>query len=157
MKLLLPALALAAGCTHPSAAVLPMTSGAGVVERVVDGDTFVVDGQKVRVLGVDTPETVKPNTPVQCGGEEATAFAHQLLDGRHVTLVADPSQADKDRYQRLLRYVRLDDGRDYSIEAARAGMARNYVYGRKRVQEQDQIEAAETDARTAGRGLWSHC
>lgn len=172
--LLLPVLALAAGCSVPAPPALadipstPAHTEAGKVVFVSDGDTVKVDvgGLVVtaRLIGIDSPEVHNPHLLdpqgheiVQCGGPEASAFARDLLDGRHVTLVADPTQGDRDRYKRLLRYVRLDDGRDYSIEAARAGMARNYVYGRKRVQEQDQIEAAETDARTARRGLWGHC
>ena len=151
-----PATAPALTLTHP---VGPDVSAS--IVKVTDGDTFHVStptGQEaVRVLGFNSPEVVDPRKPVECGGPEASAWAKQLLTNQHVTLVSDPTQADRDRYQRLLRYVRLDDGRDYSIEAARAGMGRDYVYGRKPVQEQAQIVAAETEARAAKRGLWAHC
>lgn len=171
IRTLLPALALAAGCAVPAPAALisaPALTESGKVVAISDGDTVKVDVGglvvTVRLLGINSSEVKDPRkrnsdgTYIhECGGEEASAFAKDLLDSRHVTLVADPTQADRDRYKRLLRYVRLDDGRDYSIEAARAGMARNYVYGRKRVTEQDQIEAAESEARTARRGLWGHC
>lgn len=135
--------------------------GTATVVKIVDGDTMHVSTAAgtdvVRVLGIDTPETRKPRTPVQCGGPEASAFAHQLLDGQQVSLVADSTQADRDRYHRLLRYIRLADGRDYSVEAARAGMARNYIFAKKPVQEQSAIEAAEADARNEHRGLWGRC
>ncbi len=163
--LVVTALALVCGCSHPTALALPSPGDdataprttSGMVERVVDGDTVVVDGQHVRILGADSPETKDPRKPVMCGGPEATAFAHRLLDGQHVTLVGDPTQADRDRYHRLLRYVRLDDGRDYSIELVRAGWARDYVFHNKPVQEQDQIMAAQTEAQAARRGLWGQC
>ncbi len=121
----------------------------------MDGDTIaLVGGDRIRILGIDSPETHRPGTPVQCGGPEATKFAKGMLFGQTVTVVADPSQADRDRYGRLLRYIRLADGRDYSVEAARAGMARNYVYHDRPVREQDEIAAAEAQARAARRGLW---
>ena len=162
MKLLLPALALAAGCAHPMSVVVPTAgvpaaSSAGVVQRVVDGDTITVDGTKIRLLGVDSPEIHRPGTPVQCAGPEASAFAHRLLDGRHVTLVADPTQADTDRYGRSLRYVRLDDGRDYSTEIVRAGLARVYTYGHRPVSEYAVLEQAQKDAMAARRGIWGMC
>ena len=154
---------LVASCGSAPAADPPVgAQGAeAVVTRVTDGDTVHIYSAAgpdvVRLLGIDTPETVKPHTPVQCGGPEASAFAHQLLDGQHVTIVADPTQADRDRYHRLLRYVRLSDGRDYSVEAARAGMARDYVYGYRPVQEQAQIMGAQGEAQAARRGLWGEC
>lgn len=146
-------------------AVVPPASGQGgqavTVVEVVDGDTVHVSTASgpdmVRVLGIDTPETRKPLTAVQCGGPEATTYARELLTGEQVSLVADPTQADRDRHHRLLRYIRLADGRDYSVEAARAGVARSYVYGNKPVLEQPAIKAAESEARDAHRGLWGRC
>jgi micrococcal nuclease len=105
---------------------------AGTVSRVVDGDTVhVTDGRgsriKVRVLGIDTPETVDPRVPVQCWGPEATQFATTTLLNKKVTLVTDPTQATRDRYDRLLAYVYLPDGANYSVLAARAGAAHSYL------------------------------
>jgi micrococcal nuclease len=138
-------------------ALAPATT-AGQVIRVVDGDTVhvQVDGVNVtvRVLGLDTPETVDPRKGVQCWGPEASANAKRLLSGRRVTLVADPTQADKDRYGRVLRYIRLG-GRDYTLDAVSAGMGRVYTYGRKPVLEYPELEEAQRQAMAAGRGLWS--
>ena len=80
------------------------------VVAAVDGDTLKVDlknGEEwdVRLIGIDTPETVRPNTPVQCGGPQASTSMHGLADGRRVTLVSDPTQDRIDRYGRLLDYV----------------------------------------------------
>lgn len=146
------------GCAPAAQAATP--DGLQVtVTKVVDGDTVhVVDARgntiKVRALGADTPETRDPRKPIQCGGVEATAFAKAMLLGQHVTLVTDPTQATVDRYKRVLAYIRLADGRDYSIEAVRAGMARSYVYAHKPVTEYAAIEAAQAEAKAARRGLW---
>lgn len=153
---------LLGGCSSPAAAS-PLREGIPAqVVRVIDGDTFQVmlgSGRRntVRLLGADTPETRDPRKPVQCFGPEASAFAKTTLLNQHVTLVADPTQEARDRYDRALFYVRLADGRDYSVEAARAGMARSYVYDRKPVLEHAAIEAAQAEAKAAGRGLWGAC
>jgi micrococcal nuclease len=156
--LLAAAAALAVGCA-PTALAAASAEIEATVTKVVDGDTVhATDNRgttiKVRVLGVDTPETRDPRKPVQCYGPEATAFATAMLQGQRVTLVADATQDRVDRYKRALFYVRLPDGRDYSVEAARAGMARSYVYGGKPVAEHAAIVAAEAEAKAARRGLW---
>jgi micrococcal nuclease len=74
-----------------------------------------------------------------------------------VTLVPDPGQPDQDFYHRQLRYVRLDDGRDFSVESARAGMSRAYVYGGKPVLEHASIAFAQHQARIDRRGIWGMC
>ena len=83
------------------------------VVRVVDGDTIVVliNGvqEKVRLIGVDTPEIFDPRGLAQCFGEEANVFTRSLLDNKVVRLEADASQGDRDKYERLLRYVYLDN------------------------------------------------
>lgn len=134
----------------------------GVVERVVDGDTIDVrpanggEPIRVRILGIDTPETVDPDAPVGCWGPEASAWAHQLLDHATVTLTGDPvfHQPDHDRYGRLLRYVVLPDGRNYSVVAADAGMARAYNFSDQGLNEAPNITAAQANAQHAGAGLW---
>jgi micrococcal nuclease len=123
------------------------------------GATPAVPGMQAtvtRVLGLDTPETHKPGTPVQCYGPEATQFARTLLLHQPVTLVPDRTQDAVDKYGRSLFYVRLPDGRDYSIEAVKAGMGRSYTYHRP-VQEHDLLEAAQAEARAARVGLWGAC
>lgn len=126
-----------------------------VVTRVVDGDTFHVSDAgrdiTVRILGADTPERG------QCWAKEATAFARTTLEGKHVRIVEDRSQADRDRYGRSLRYIVLPDGSNFSVLAARAGTARSYVFNRRPVAEHGAIEAAEREARAAKRGLWGAC
>lgn len=133
----------------------------GIVTRVVDGDTLWVDVDgrivKVRVLGIDTPETVKPNTPVQCGGPQASTFAHQWLDHQTVRLVSDPTQADVDTYGRSLRYVRRLDGQDYSVAVTGAGWAKPYVFHHKPAQDFEAVNYAMRQAAAAHRGIWGLC
>jgi micrococcal nuclease len=126
---LLPALALAAalasGCGGEEA-----ERGAGVVNRVADGDTLEVRvagdrEERVRVLGIDTPELG------DCGADEAAATARSLALGRRVSLTGDATQAGRDRFGRLLAYVGLPGGRDLGLELLRRGLARVYVYGRR--------------------------
>jgi micrococcal nuclease len=105
-------------------------------------------------LGIDTPETKKPGYTVGCWGPEATKFAESTMLGQRVALVADPTQDKTDRYGRTLAYLVRQDGWDYSVEAARAGAARSYVYGGVPVSRYDAIAGAEQQARTARRGLW---
>lgn len=136
----------------------PVTATADVL-RVVDGDTIDVRDDvrgrlRIRVLGIDTPETKKPGYSVGCWGPEATAFAQSNLVGQRVALVPDPTQERTDRYGRTLAYLVKADGWNYSVEAARAGTARSYVYDGSPVQKYDEIAAAEQEARAAGRGLW---
>jgi micrococcal nuclease len=130
-----------------------------LVLKIVDGDTVdIVDDVRgrlrVRLLGIDTPETKKPNFTVGCWGPEATAFAKSTLLGQRVALIPDPTQDRTDRYGRTLAYLDKADGWDYSIEAARAGAAHSYVYHGHPVGRADQIAAAEQEAKAARRGLW---
>lgn len=129
------------------------------VVRVVDGDTIVVDlrgaQERVRYIGVDTPETVKPRTPVQCFGKKASAFNHRLLDGRRVRLVTDVEE--RDRYGRLLAYVYRDgDGLFVNAELVRRGYATTLTIP-PNVRFADRFRELAAAARRAGRGLWSAC
>ncbi len=165
--------AVASGCNQPPAdfSVSPEAPARGwsedigvseavTVTNVVDGDTVDVatstgGSARVRVIGIDTPETNQPSTPEQCWGPEATDFARSLLDGRQVGMVTDPSQDEVDDYGRLLRYLVLPDGRDYSIAAAEAGAARSYVYDRADPPTAAvNINDAENRAQAAGAGVW---
>jgi micrococcal nuclease len=128
------------------------------VSRVVDGDTIVVGSGKtketVRLIGVDTPEVVDPRKPVQCFGKEASAETKRLLNGRSVRLEADPTQGDRDKYGRLLRYVYRDDGLFVNRELVANGFAHEYTYDIP-YRFRDEFRNAETAARTAGKGLWA--
>jgi micrococcal nuclease len=129
------------------------------VLRIVDGDTVdVLDDTRgrlrIRVLGIDTPETKKPGYSVGCWGPQATEFATSALLGDRVAVIPDTTQDLHDRYGRSLAYLDKPGGWDYSIEAARNGAARAYVYGHTPVSRAADIAAAEQDARAGGRGLW---
>jgi micrococcal nuclease len=128
-----------------------------VVVRVVDGDTVALTGgEKIRIRGLDTPETRKPGVPVQCFGPEATAYARQQLLGRRVRLVTDPGDL-RDRYGRLVAEVWVD-GRSYAEDAVRAGEGRAYLYSRRHpASNWADIEAAQREAQAGHKGLWGAC
>ena len=150
--------AVAFSVSLPTAAADPVTVTATVL-KVVDGDTIDIRDDvrgrlRVRLLGIDTPETKKPGYTVGCWGPEAAEFAKSTMVGQRVALVTDPTQDMTDRYGRTLAYLVRADGWDYSIEAARAGVAQSYVYDENPVSRFDAIKAAETEAREFQRGLW---
>lgn len=128
------------------------------VVRVVDGDTVDVrlDGrvERVRLIGINTPESVDPRRPAECFGVEAAASARAMLDGQVALLEADPSQGDRDPNGRLLRYLWLADGRLVNLEQIAQGYAFEYTYAAP-YRYQDQFRAAERTARAAEAGLWS--
>ena len=131
----------------------------GRVVRVVDGDTIEVQlgatREKVRYIGVDTPETKDPRRPVQCYGQKASDFNTRLVDGELVRLVRDVQE--RDRYERLLAYVyRVRDGLFVNAELARLGYAQPLSIAPD-VRYADRFAALAREARQAGRGLWSAC
>ncbi len=158
-----PCGATAAPAPAPASTTSPTSVSARVV-RVIDGDTLKVrlaDGRtvSVRLIGIDTPETRKPGTPVECGGRAATAEMKKLAlrngRGRLVTLTTDPTQDRTDRFGRLLAYVasgRVDLGR----RMIAAGAAKTYVFTRdfRRVRG---YRNAQATARNARRGAWRTC
>jgi micrococcal nuclease len=127
------------------------------VLRVVDGDTIEVelDGREedVRYIGVDTPETVKPGTPVQCFGPEASARNHELAEGRTVRLVFDREL--RDDYGRLLAYVHAG-GKLVNAELVAGGYARTLEI-EPNTSRAPMLARLEERAAVAGRGLWSAC
>lgn len=129
-----------------------------MVNRVIDGDTveILIDGQpqSLRVIGVDTPETVDPRRSVECLGVEAKARANEILAGQSIYLQLDPSQDDRDRYGRLLRHIILADGRNYGLEIIGQGYGHEYTYNQPHAY-QAEFRKAEAEAREAGRGLWA--
>jgi micrococcal nuclease len=130
------------------------------VLRVVDGDTIDVGvngkTERLRLIGINTPETVDPKKPVECFGPQASANAHKFLDGTEVKIAADPSQGDKDIYGRLLRYVWLRDGLFYNLEAIKDGFAFEYTF-KTAYQYQKEFQAAQKSAQENKLGLWSAC
>ncbi len=133
-----------------------------IVVRPVDGDTLVAraGGRTfyVRLLGIDTPETHRPGTPVECGGPQASANMERLAPaGSRVRLETDPTQDPVDRYGRLLAYVWLRDGRLLETAQLGSGWANTYVYAGKPVELFPRLAAAFRDARAAHRGVWSAC
>ena len=130
---------------------------AAVVTGVVDGDTLDVTWagrrERVRLLGVDTPETVHPDRPLECFGPEATAFTRRRLLGRRVTLSFD--RVRRDAYGRLLAYVDLD-GRPFNDELLDRGFARLLVIPPNGAHARAMLDL-ELAARAAGRGLWGAC
>ena len=128
-----------------------------VVSRVVDGDTVEVqlggETEDVRYIGVDTPETVKPGAPVDCFGPQASAFNHQLVEGRRVRLVLGEER--RDVYGRLLAYVYLGD-RFVNAELVRRGLARTLTIP-PNDRHAGRFKRLEIAASRAGRGLWGAC
>jgi micrococcal nuclease len=137
------------------AVISPVPAGFVRVTRVIDGDTIeLADGERVRYLGMDTPETVNPKKSVQCYGPEASARNHALLDGQLVRLVRDVE--DTDMYGRLLRYVYLPDGTFVNLALVADGYARVYTWP-PNIAHTLEFQNAQTQAKAAGRGLWGAC
>lgn len=128
------------------------------VLRVVDGDTIVIDkdGTKetVRMIGLDTPETVHPSKSVQCFGKEASNKTSELLAGRSVFLEMDEGEGERDKYRRLLAYVFRDDGVFVNLLLIQQGYAYEYTYAAP-YRYQSQFKAAETQAADEQKGLWA--
>jgi micrococcal nuclease len=123
------------------------------VVRVVDGDTIVLaGGERVRLIGVNTPETKHPEKAVERFGREATTFSRRLLAGERVRLEFD--QERRDRYGRTLAYVYLEDGRLANEEIIRQGYGHAVTAHPFAEAMKERFRAAEREAREAGRGLW---
>jgi micrococcal nuclease len=142
----------------PVSLTLPQGLERATVINVADGDTIEVslNGQteRVRLIGVDTPETSHPSRPVECFGREASAFTRELLRGQTVLLEDDPTQDNRDRFNRLLRFVWLPDGRLVNYEIIAQGYGFEYTF-RTPHRYQAQFKAAERAARQAQIGLWA--
>ncbi len=156
---LLPALCtVVSGCSAPSAKPSASSDTARVV-RVVDGDTIRValpsGEERVRYIGIDTPESVKPGSPVECFAKRSSAFNERLVAGERVRLVRDVEE--RDRYGRLLAYVyRERDGLFVNAELVRRGYATVATFPPNVAHERDFKRLANR-ARLSARGLWSEC
>ena len=128
------------------------------VVRIIDGDTIVVEEnglqEKVRLIGINTPESVDPRKKVECFGKEASAFATLLLLGKEVRLESDTSQDDRDKYGRLLRFVFLFDGTLANHVILAEGYGHEYTYKNPH-RYQNDFRTAEADARQGQKGLWA--
>lgn len=127
---------------------------AAVIERVVDGDTVVLeDGRRLRYIGIDAPETVHPNQEAGCYGAEASARNSELVEGREIFLEKDVGEVD--RYGRLLRYVWLDE-----VMINELLVADGYAFSSSfppDIGRQEELRQAQNQASQALRGLWSSC
>ena len=129
--------------------------GLFVVSRVIDGDTIeLATGEKIRYIGIDTPETVHPKKAVQCFGKEASNYNRQLVEGKKVRLQKDVSETDK--YGRLLRYVYLSDGTFVNLKLVKEGFATAATFPPD-VAHAAEFRSAAAVARAAKRGLWGKC
>lgn len=136
-----------------------ITPGYYRVTEFADGDTISVDmngkTERIRMIGVDTPETHDPRKPVQCFGRAASDFTRQLIGGSPVRLESDELSGNRDRYDRLLRYVYLPDGKLVQAEIIRQGYG--FAYTSFPFTNSEYFKQLEQEARQNGRGLWADC
>lgn len=129
-----------------------------VVSRVIDGDTLKIKigdtEDTVRLIGINTPESVDPRKTVECFGREASDKMKELVEGREVLVVKDPTQNDRDKYRRLLAYVYLTDGTLLNQKMIEDGYAFEYTYIIP-YEFQTEFMGAEREARERGLGLWN--
>ena len=152
----------------PTQASEPVSTASGTIQpdqrtpasviRIIDGDTVEVmlggNEEAIRVIGINTPETVDPRRPVECFGKEASVKAQELLMGQSVLLESDDSQSNRDRYNRLLRFVFMPDGTDYGKYMIENGFAYEYTYDTP-YRYQAEYKSAQQKAQEEKRGLWS--
>jgi micrococcal nuclease len=135
----------------------PAPSARAYVVRAVDGDTIEArigdEVEDVRLIGVDTPETVKPGAPVECFGPEASSFTHRALEGQRVRLVFGVKR--RDVYGRLLAYAYVDR-RFFNAELVSRGLARTLEIPPNTL-HRALFRRLELKAARAGRGLWGTC
>jgi micrococcal nuclease len=135
-----------------------------VVERIVDGDTLIAvrGGERIRVrlLGIDTPESVHPSKPVECFGPEASVFAKQALDNQAIALEFDSNQPRRDRFDRTLAYVWFEDSSGkwnmFNLRALEEGFAERYRNSGDLLWQME-LAGAERSARSGDLGLWGEC
>jgi len=133
-------------------------SGPYAVEKVVDGDTIRIScngtSTRVRLVGINAPESVKEDAPVECGGPEASTYLHSLLDGQQVFLSADPGQGVRDKYDRILAYVWTADGTLANRAILEHGHAEATGYGKPFAHSGDFTAAAD-QAQNSKAGRWN--
>lgn len=140
---------------------VPQTIPTGTyhVTEFVDGDTIRVDMngkiETIRMIGMDTPETHDPRKPVECFGQAAAAHTKELIGSGPVRLEADQLSTNRDRYNRLLRYVYTADNKLVEAEDIKDGYA--FAYTSFPFSKLDEFRAYEKLAREQNKGLWSGC
>ena len=129
------------------------------VTEVFDGDTIEVDMagrlEKIRFLGIDTPETHHPEYGVECYGPEASDYLKDRLDGQYVKLVADYQSTNRDRYDRLLRYVYDEEGDLVNRTLVREGYG--FATTAFRHSKRESFIVTQTQAKFDNNGLWDSC
>ncbi|MDB5260367.1 MAG: Micrococcal nuclease [Candidatus Nomurabacteria bacterium] len=128
------------------------------VTKVTDGDTIHIDmdgtDETIRLIGINTPETVDPRKTVECFGKEASTRMKELLSGKIVRLEYDESQSSRDVYGRLLAYVYIDDGEMINRKMIAEGYAYEYTYMTP-YKYQTEFRSLQNIAKTSKRGLWA--
>ena len=129
------------------------------VIKVVDGDTIDVEinnvSERLRLIGINTPEIVDPRKAVECFGKEASNKAKEILNNSNVRIEADDKSGNRGKYGRLLRYVFLEDGTNFNKLMISEGYAYEYSYDVS-YKYQDEFKQAEKEAREAKKGLWAN-
>lgn len=129
------------------------------VLRVVDGDTIHINyngkDEKIRFIGLDTPETKDPRKPIQCFGREATAKMIEFAENKNVRLEFDKTQGERDKYGRLLAFVYGEDNKNLAYEMIRQGYGNEYTYNSNPYKYQNEFKEAARKAREENKGLWA--
>lgn len=129
------------------------------VLRVADGDTIHINyngkDEKVRFIGLDTPETKDPRKPIQCFGREASTKMTELAENKKVRLEFDKTQSERDKYGRLLAFVYGEDNKNLAYEMIRQGYGNEYTYNSNPYKYQNEFKEAARKAREENKGLWA--
>ena len=131
------------------------------ISKIIDGDTVVanISGSDtlIRLIGIDTPETVDPRKPSQCYGKQASDKAKEILMNKNVYLEKEVSKGDYDKYGRVLAHIRLIDDSLYGQYMIENGYAKEYTFNNEPYKYQKEFKSAQKTAKKEKRGLWGMC